>query len=195
MTGSARRAVMKTTVVPFPCPCQNGDPRRHTRVLLDAVRSWRRRPDCDDLFSEAPFPVAPFPDVIVRRMGAAGLLNAQAPLDGMMLVITAHADAPLDLGRPGEPPRGPDARLLAWVLDAALDGEVSEDAVDRLALRVDIGARALLRAALRRLAGATRPRVERGVWPTAETRWVPDDDLAADEAGDMPDPANILAAE
>jgi len=180
---------MDPTVVPF--PCQNRDPDRHTRVLLDAARAWRRRPGRDDACSDVPFP-----DAVVRRMGAAGLLNALAPLDGLMLVIAAHADVPLDLGRPGEPAREPDARLLAWVLDAALAGEVSEDAVDRLALRVEIGARALLCAALRRLAGAARPRVERGVWPASESRWRPVDDLDGDlDADDMPNPASLLAAE
>jgi hypothetical protein len=181
---------MDPTVVPF--PCKSRDPSRKTCVLLDAARSWRYGPGRDGLFSETPFRVSPFPDAIVRRMGAAGLLNALVPLDGVMLVIAAHADPPLDLGRPGELSREPDARLLAWVLDAALAGEVSDDAVDRLALRVEIGARALLRAALRRLAGATRPRVERGVWPASETRSRPDDDL---DAGSIPEPANLLAAE
>ncbi|SDE86288.1 hypothetical protein [Rhodospira trueperi] len=181
---------MDPTIVAF--PRQGGEPGRHALVLLDAARAWRRCPVHDDVISDAPGPVVPFPDVTVRRMGAAGLLNALAPLDGMMLVIAAHADEPLDLGRPGEPPREPDARLMAWVLDAALAGEISEDAVDRLALRIDIGARALLRAALRRLAGAMQPRVERGVWPLSATRCPPDHDL---DAAPVPDPVSLLAAE
>jgi hypothetical protein len=181
---------MALTVVPF--PRQGGEPGRHARVLLDAARAWRRPSTPGDPFPDARFADIPFPDDIVRRMGAAGLLNALGPLDGLMLVIAAHADAPLDLGRPGEPPRDPDARLLAWVLDAALAGEVSEDAVDRLALRVEIGARALLCAALRRLAGAARPRVERGVWPASVPCRRLDDDPDADPG---PDSARLIAAE
>jgi hypothetical protein len=176
---------MDPTVILF--TRKESEPGRHALVLLDAARDWRRYPAGD----------APVSDAVVRQLGAAGLLGALAPLDGLMLVISVHAGEPLHLGRPGEPSRSSDARLLAWLFDQAVrDCEVSEDAVDRLALRVDIGARALLCAALRRLAGAARPRVERGVWPASETRWRPDDDLDGDlDADPGPDPARLLAAE
>jgi len=180
---------MDTTIVPF--AREPGEPGRHALVLLDAARTWRRPSGRN----------VPFPDTIVRRMGAAGLLNALAPLDVLMLVLAAHAREPLDLGRSEDTPYpAPDARLLAWVLDEALAGEVSEDAVDRLALRVDMGARALVRATVCRLARAARPRVERGIWPGSGLRHVPDLDPADDSADDpglgpVLAPASLLAAE
>jgi len=133
--------------------------------LLDAARAWRRHPGCGD----------PFPDSTVRRLAAVGLLGALAPLDGLMAVITVHARDPVDLGRPGDPVRGPDARLLSWVLGTAVTDEaIGEAALDRLALRVAIGSRSLLGATLGRLSRAVRPRVTRAVLPDC----VPPADMA-----------------
>ncbi len=145
---------MDRTVLPFP---RSSEPAGGVGLLmLEAARAWRRHPGCGE----------PFPDSTIRRLAAAGLLGAMAPLDGLMAVITVHAREPVDLGRPGDPVGGPDARLLSWILGAAvLDGEVGEAALDRLALRVAIGSRSLLGAALDRLSRAVRPRVTRGVLP------------------------------
>lgn len=168
---------MNSTVIPIAGHC--GSAGRQASALLDAARTWRR-PTGD---------TSAFPDAIVRRMGAVGLMTALDPLDGVMRVMTAQAGEPLDMGRPGEPAMGTDARLMAWILGEALAGSVSEDAVDRLALRVDIGARALLCAGLHRLAGATRPRVARGVWPAPAAGWCPEEDPARN-----PTPASVYAA-
>jgi len=180
---------MTATVVPLVRP--TGAPGRHALGLLDAARSWRRCP-ADQVGGSR------FPDATVRRMGAAGLLNALAPLDTLMLVIAAHAEGRLDLGRAGDPPEGPDARLLAWMLEQAVtDGAVSVDAIDRLALRVDIGARPLLEVALRRIAATVRAPVQRGVWPgggLADHDHDHDHDADVD-ADAAPMPAFGLAAE
>jgi len=147
---------MDTPVFPFPGACE--PPGAAGLVLLDAARAWRRFPGCID----------PFPNVVVRRLAAVGLLGALAPIDSLMAVISVRARDPLSIGAPGDPVCGPDARLLAWIFTMAVtDGVVDEAALDRLALRVSIGSRALLAAMLTRLARAVRPRVTRGVLPAS----------------------------
>jgi len=159
---------MTRTIIPF--PVMPAEATAQGAALLDAARAWRRLPNIHTRF----------PDSTVRQLGATGLLGALTPLDALMAVIAANSPvhAPLDLGPVGTPAVTSDARLLAWVLGQAVcDGTVSEDALDRLALRLDIGAGALLGATLRWLACTTRPRVLRTAWPEPMPMTVPADDM------------------
>ncbi|MQX37435.1 hypothetical protein [Roseospira navarrensis] len=149
---------MSRTVIPFPAgPVAAGSPGE---TLLEAARTWRRFPGCP----------APFPDGVVRQLGAAGLLGALMPLDALMVVLAARGPAarPLALGSVGTPADTQDARLLAGALAQAVrDGAAGDEAVERLARRLDLAGPALLDRALRRLGRAVRPRVARGAWPEA----------------------------
>jgi len=159
---------MTRTLIPF--PVAPAEVTAQGVALLDAARAWRRLPSVHTRF----------PESAVRQLGATGLLGALTPLDALMVVIAANSPghAPFDLGPVGTPLVTSDARLLAWALGQAVrDGTVSEDALDRLALRLDIGAGALLGATLRWLACATRPRVLRAAWPEPMPMTVPADDI------------------
>lgn len=110
-------------------------------LLVEAARCWERRPGCSGGFSAG----------MVRRLCAAGLGDVVVALDGLLVVAAVHATPPLVLGPPGSALDTPDARLLAQVLESALDGlGLGDPAVDRLSFRLGARGGVLMRRGLAR---------------------------------------------